>query len=93
MIKDTVKDRFNPRWLFTYVDCARFGGNTRKHLEKSKENLGFVGSFKVFQAQTLRTYPRQPCGSVWYHLELQGPTFDQIRQNVSLLFVAIPPKT
>ena len=35
----------------------------------------------VFQLQNLRKYPRRPCGSFWYHLELQGPTFDRFRKT------------
>ena len=42
------------------------------------------GFCKAFQAQHMRKYPRWHCGSVWYHLELQGPTFDRVRQTFSL---------
>ena len=32
-----------------------------------------------FQLQSLRKYPRQPCGSFWSGLDLPGPHFDRFR--------------
>ena len=46
----------------------------------------FSDKSTFFQLQNLRRYPRRPCGSFWYHLELQGPTFDQFHLNFQFLF-------
>ena len=51
----------------------------------------FSKFFKVVQLQNLRKYPRRPCGSFWYHLELWGPRFDRFRSIFPLFCWSFDP--
>ena len=46
----------------------------------------------VFQLQDLRKYPRRPCGSFWYHLELREPKFDRFRHFFIFCFCFFDPE-
>ena len=49
-----------------------FWPTSAQEIGNNPENIWFVKiCVQVFQAQRLRKYPRQPCGSFW-HLELWG---------------------
>ena len=54
-------------WTWILPDVGKIYG---KNEGTSKEHLDVLGFFTVVQAQTLRKYPRRPCGSFWYHVEL-----------------------
>ena len=77
-----------------YVDPIRFGLNPQeKWREKKTTNLDLSRFFKVFQAQNLREFSRQPSGFDPDSLELKRPTFDRVRPTFSFFFTFFdPPK-
>ena len=75
---------------------AKSHGFPRSWLSRLRRILGFVWICfaivcvlfcfpQAFHAPHLGKYPRQPCGSSWYRLELQGLTIGRFRQTFPFL--------
>ena len=102
--------------------CGKWGKRASKPLDAPKGLVGFLDfrffdvpdflvfcswMFLVFQAEPLRKSSRQPCGSLRYRLQLQGPTIHRFRRTfafflfyyystsmkIQLFFLRIGPET